>query len=130
MTVIAALAVALGAAIGAPLRWSVERRLVGRLPWGTFAVNIVGSFIVGAVIGTCAALTSSGRMPLSPQLVLFINAGFCGALTTFGGVAAQVLHLAGPGQRRIGVGLAYATGTVVVAIAASALGWQLANTVI
>ena len=45
--------VALGAAVGAPARYLVDRALgrlhPGRFPWGTFAVNVVGSFVLGLV---------------------------------------------------------------------------------
>ena len=47
-----ALAVALGAAIGAPARYLLDRfvqdRLTGVFPWGTFAVNLLGSFVLEA----------------------------------------------------------------------------------
>ena len=46
-----ALLVALGAAVGAPLRFLAGRLLDRRLHWGTLAVNLVGSFVLGALVG-------------------------------------------------------------------------------
>jgi len=87
-------AVALGAAIGAPLRFLLERgleRLAGpALPWGTLAANLGGSALAGAVIGASRA----GSLP--PGAVLLLATGFCGALTTFSGFAAQVFQLTLP----------------------------------
>jgi CrcB protein len=75
------LLVVLGAAVGAPLRYLTDRAVQSghdsRLPWGTFAVNVTGSFGVGVVAG----LASTGGA--SPQVVALLGTGFCGALTTF-----------------------------------------------
>jgi len=84
-------AVALGAAIGAPLRYLVEvavqvrvlrqgRTLQARtgFPWALLIVNVAGCAIAGIVVGTSPA----ARLPL---LV-----GFCGALTTYSGFAAHL----------------------------------------
>jgi CrcB protein len=87
VTPLAVLLVALGAAVGAPLRFLVERRLAGAYPWGTFVVNVVGSAVLGGLVA--ASGTSS-----STPVVALVGTGFCGALTTFGGYAAQVLDLA------------------------------------
>ena len=85
------LLVALGAAVGAPLRYAVERLLTSSYPWGTFAVNVAGSAVLGALVGLVAVDpdTSAARTWLA-----LVGVGFCGALTTFGGFAAQVLDLA------------------------------------
>jgi len=52
------LLVACGAVVGAPLRFLTDRALKqwvpGRFPWGTFAVNIVGSLILGVVAGAAS----------------------------------------------------------------------------
>lgn len=81
------LAIIIGAAIGAPLRYTVDRWVQGRtagltigdgrwgmVPWGLFAVNVAGSAIAGLVLATT-----------SGDLRLLLLSGFCGALTTFSG---------------------------------------------
>ncbi|MGW6277687.1 fluoride efflux transporter CrcB [Kribbella sp. NPDC055071] len=91
--------VALGAAVGAPLRFLVDKHLVARLllgtrietplPWGTFSVNILGSFVLGLLAGVS-----------NHTLVLLIGTGFCGAFTTYSTFAAETTALASSGHHR------------------------------
>ena len=91
MTALTVLLVAVGAAVGAPLRYVVERRLSGAYPWGTWVVNVVGSAVLGATAGY---LAGTGASTSTTALLALVGTGFCGSLTTFGGFAAQVLDLA------------------------------------
>ena len=96
MTPAVVVAIVLGAVVGAPLRYAVERRLAGSWPWGTFAVNVAGSLVLGALVGV---LTARDDLSGSSTLLALVGTGFCGSLTTFGGYAAQVLDLAvAPGE--------------------------------
>lgn len=85
------LAVAVGGALGAPLRYLVDHVTVAALgvrwPYGTFLVNVTGSAILGVVTGV--AMVSG----IPPELKLLIGTGFCGALTTFGGFILQAVDL-------------------------------------
>lgn len=84
------LALCLGAALGAPLRYMVEVRLRARwgaFPWGTLAVNVVGSAVLGVLAG------ASATRGVPPAVVSGVGAGFCGALTTYSGFAAGVVRL-------------------------------------
>lgn len=89
--------VMLGAAVGAPLRYLTDRAVQRRhdtiFPWGTFSVNMIGSLILGAVIGTARA----GAAPQEVQLGLGV--GFCGALTTYSTLSYETLRLAEDGAR-------------------------------
>jgi len=80
-----------GAAIGAPLRYLSDRAVQSRhdtvFPWGTFAVNVIGSLILGLVTG---AVTAGGA---SPQVQLAVGTGFCGALTTYSTFSYETLRL-------------------------------------
>lgn len=121
MTPLALLLVALGAAVGAPVRFLVERRLAGAYPWGTFVVNVAGSALLGVVV---AAAGTSGSTPV----VALVGIGFCGALTTFGGYAAQVLDLAVaphsvPGGQRLVRSVVYAALSVAVCVAVAAISY-------
>jgi CrcB protein len=116
------LAVAAGAAVGAPVRFAVERWLGAAWPWGTWLVNVVGSAVLGVLVGL-----TSARPDTSVLLVSLVGVGFCGALTTFGGFAAQVLDLAGAPRdvataRRAWRSLGYAHASVggCLAVAAAA----------
>lgn len=80
-----------GAAVGAPLRYLSDRAIQSRhdtvFPWGTFAVNMIGSFILGVITGAV------GTVGASPQTQLALGTGFCGALTTYSAFAHETLHL-------------------------------------
>lgn len=84
-------AVAVGGAAGASVRYIVETWAVSRWgqswPWGTFAVNIIGSLILGIALGGVLA----SELPRWASLLL--ATGFCGALTTFSSFALQVVDL-------------------------------------
>lgn len=105
-----ALLVALGAAVGAPLRYLAGRLLDRRLHWGTLAVNLAGSATLGALLG--AAVDGD---PLA-----LLGTGFCGGLTTYSSFAVQAVR---GGRRR---GTAYAVTTVTGCLAAATLGHLLA----
>jgi CrcB protein len=124
-----ALLVALGAALGASVRFAVERRLVASYPWGTWLVNVAGS----AVLGALAAVVASGDAGPSPaSVVALVGTGFCGSLTTFGGFAAQVLDLAvGPvdalRSSRAWRALGYGSVSVVACVAVAAAAYGVAT---
>lgn len=105
------LLVALGAAVGGAIRHACAVRWDADLPRGTFAVNVVGS----GLIGVFAALSLGG------QAWALLATGLCGGLTTFSSLAVQSVDA--PPAR----GLAYAATTVVAAVAACALGFALAS---
>jgi CrcB protein len=86
--------VALGGALGTLLRFSlnllITARLGERMPWGTIAINVTGSF----AIGLFAALTGpGGRLPISADMRLFVLVGLCGGYTTFSSFSLQTLAL-------------------------------------
>lgn len=109
-----ALLVVLGAAVGAPLRYLTDRALRVRfgaaLPWGTFAVNVAGSALLGLLVGAAAP----------PALLTALGTGFCGALTTYSTFGAETLELAEQG--RWGRAALNAIGSVLACLAAAALG--------
>ncbi len=114
--------VALGAAVGAPLRYLTDRG-IQRLhpsvfPWGTFTVNLVGSFVLGALTGAGTA----------PAVAALVGTGFCGALTTYSTFAYETFGLA---ERRVdGAAAANLVGSVAAGVVAAALGWALTRVLI
>lgn len=84
MTAVDALLVALGAAVGAPLRYLVShwsRAGLHAVPTvGTIAVNVLGSFVLGLLVGSA----------LDGRWLALVGVGFCGALTTFSTLALEV----------------------------------------
>ena len=81
----AVLLVAVGAAVGAPLRflvdrWAREHSAAGTV-LGTLVVNVVGSFVIGVV---------AGWPDVAWWVVPLVAVGFCGALTTFSTLAFEL----------------------------------------
>ena len=113
------LLVALGAAVGAPLRFLTDRvlaHLTGHdLPWGTFAVNVAGS---GLAVFLAVAVTDSG-------LTALLVVGFCGALTTFSTLSYETLVLVETGRWRHA--LANIAANLGCGLAAGMAGYGLAQ---
>ncbi|MEU3916598.1 fluoride efflux transporter CrcB [Streptomyces sp. NPDC029004] len=91
------LLVALGAAIGAPLRFLTDRAVQTRhdsvFPWGTFAVNVVGCLVLGVLTGAVTARAASSHVQL------FLGTGLCGALTTYSTFSYETLRLVEDGAK-------------------------------
>jgi fluoride exporter len=85
------LLVILGAVVGAPARYlidrSVQRRHDTAFPWGTFAVNMSGSFLLGFL----AAGTRAFGLPAEVSALL--GTGLCGALTTYSTFGYETVRL-------------------------------------
>ena len=115
-----ALLVALGAAFGAPVRWWLDqhvRRLAGdAFPWGTLLINVVGSLVLGVVLGATA-----GRSDV--HVVALVGTGFCGGFTTFSSFGFETFRLAEDGE--IVAATMNAMVSVAVGVAAAAVGWAL-----
>lgn len=119
---LAVLLVAGGSAVGAPARYLVEemvrRHGPAALPWGTWLVNVSGSFAAGLLAG--AAI----RMPLPEHLVLAAGTGFLGSYTTFSTFVWQAVALVE--SRAVVHAVLTVAGSVVVGLVAAALGLVLA----
>src|SRR5687767_3321430 len=84
-------AVGVGAALGAWLRWGLSIALnsvVVSLPLGTLASNLIGGYLIGVAV---EVVTSHSL--LSPEWRLFIITGFLGGLTTFSTFSAEAVGL-------------------------------------
>jgi fluoride exporter len=83
--------VALGSALGAPTRYVLDRLVQSRhervFPWGTFTVNVTGSFALGVLV----ALAS--RQSVEAWLVPAVGIGFLGSYTTFSTFTWETLRL-------------------------------------
>jgi len=117
------LLVVIGAAVGAPLRYLTDRTVQKRhdtvFPWGTFAVNVCGSFILGLV----TAAASAGAV--SPHVQLLLGTGLCGALTTYSTFSFETLRLA---EERAGFyAVANAAGSVAAGLGSAFTGVAVAQ---
>lgn len=113
------LLVALGAAVGAPLRL-LAARVAGRdgrdPAMGTLAVNVAGSVALGLLLGLA---------DVPAGVVALVGSGFSGALTTFSTFGADVLRLRAEGSP--GRSLVYVAGTLVLGIGAAAAAYLVAR---
>jgi CrcB protein len=102
--------VILGAAVGAPLRYLADRAVQARhdsvFPWGTFTVNVAGSFVLGLLIHGVAVHAVSGSVNA------LLGTGLCGALTTYSTFGYETVRLL---EERV---RAYAVLNVVASVVA------------
>jgi len=110
--------VVLGAVIGAPLRFVLDRFITFRtasspVPIGLLVVNVLGSAILGLVLGLH-----------QPTLTLVAGSGFCGALTTFSGFAWESSQL---WQERRGAFWVFVLSMVTACALAFWLTWTIAS---
>ncbi len=117
-------AVALGAALGAVLRWAAGAWMNSAwygFPLGTLAVNCAGGFMIGV------ALISFERWP-SELPRAFVITGFLGGLTTFSAFSGESLHLLQRGQLVMAV--LHAAAHVLGSLACVAVGYALARSIL
>jgi CrcB protein len=108
----------LGGGLGSALRYWIGQYLNSPkydFPYGTFLVNIVGSLLIGLILGFTFKVHS-----LSDNFILFIAVGFCGGFTTFSAFAFDnLLYLKSGDFTSFAI---YTTGTLLVGFAAVFVG--------
>lgn len=112
------LAVGVGAALGAWLRWGLGiwlNALQPNMPLGTLAANLVGAYLVGLAIAFFVQ-----HPGLTPEWRLFVVTGFLGGLTTFSTFSAEVFTLLS--RQQLGFALSAITLHVVGSLAMTGLG--------
>jgi len=112
------LAVGIGAALGAWLRWMLGigfNPKVPMLPLGTLAANLIGGYVIGIAVETLSRNTG-----LPPEVRLFVITGFLGGLTTFSTFSAEATALLQTGQ--LGWALLHTLTHLVGSIALTFLG--------
>ena len=116
------LLIAVGGAAGAVSRYAlqvwVDGLAGGRLPWGTFAVNISGSFLLGVVFALAI-----DRAVISPEVRVPLMIGFIGSYTTFSTLMLESWRLVEEGD--LFFALANLAGSVVVGMVALVAGLAL-----
>lgn len=89
--------VSLGAIVGANARYIISRYMAKILgpafPYGTLAINVVGSFIVGWFM-----IWTTERVLVDPRWRLLVVVGFCGGFTTFSSYAFESMAYFEQGQ--------------------------------
>jgi len=116
--VITLLWVALGSALGAPARYLLDRFIQARheraLPWGTWTINISGSFVLGLLVGSASSLG------LDSWVLAAAGTGFLGSYTTFSTFPWVTLRL--PAARPCLAAAANVALSLVVGLAAVTAG--------
>jgi CrcB protein len=108
--------------VGAPARYLTDRYIQARhdtvFPWGTFTVNVVGSFTLGLL--TAAA----SRHGLPKPVVAVAGTGFCGALTTYSTFSYETVRLLQ--DRSHFYALANVVASIIAGLGAAVCGAALA----
>lgn len=119
------LLVCTGGALGSGARFLVASAMLRALgpafPYGTLTVNVVGSFLLGAIM-TAAALTAA----VPPDLRLFLSAGVMGGFTTYSSFNYETLTLAAQGRplaAALNVGVTLAACLVAGAMGIALVRW-------
>jgi len=119
--VTALLLVAAGGGLGAVLRFVTDRTVQAKhdtvFPWGTFAVNAVGSLLLGFLV------TGATRGGVPADALALLGTGMCGALTTYSTFAYETFRLAEQGARF------FAVANVLATVATTLGGVSLGRTV-
>jgi CrcB protein len=107
--------VILGAAIGAPARFVIDQylRKFSNAPWGTFTVNVLGSFVIGLTWGATDNTTA------------LVAIGFAGAFTTWSTFMLDI-YLAIE-QKKIKVAIMNYIGSLMLGLFAAALAMNLVS---
>ena len=114
-----------GGAVGAALRFGLSRAvpvIAGVWPWATFATNVLGSFLMGALAFWLARKGAQGE-----QIRLLLGVGVLGGFTTFSAFSLEIAQMIENGQLAMAFG--YAVASVLVALTALFAGVALAKAV-
>ena len=116
----AVVSVGIGGALGSMLRFVVTvlaaRWFGAGFPWGTLAVNLIGSFILGVI----AEFAITGALGISPQVRIFIGVGILGGFTTFSSFTYDTLTLVRDGSTPLALG--YVLASIALGLIAVYLG--------
>lgn len=118
--------IGIGGFLGSVARYylteAVQVRFLSNWPYGTFAVNVTGCFLIGII------LVAAERTPVSPELRLFLTTGLCGGLTTFSSFSLEMVNLLRGGQ--LLYALSYAAFSLLLGLAAVWIGLAVGRMVV
>lgn len=120
------LLVSFGGGAGSVLRYLLSLAVPSNqshvFPWATAGANLLGCFLIGLLMAVL-----SKNIQMSTELKLLLITGFCGGFTTFSTFSAETLQLFQNGYTVLA--LAYIGASVVLGLAAVALGFLFAQVI-
>lgn len=118
------LLVGLGGGLGSILRYLSGRFIINNIsahfPWGTFAVNIAGCFLIGIFWGLAFKTFNTNE-----DWKLFLMAGLCGGFTTFSAFTLEGIGLLK--ENKLLLFLLYVGGSVLIGLLATLIGMRLSR---
>ena len=115
--------VELGGGIGAALRYLTSEWISNEgFPYATFAVNLVGSFLMGALAIALA------EQVISKDLALLFGTGLLGGLTTMSAFSVETIRLIE--EQQTGIAASYVGLTMVLCPLLAFIGWKLSETIL
>ncbi|MDA8887935.1 fluoride efflux transporter CrcB [Hellea sp.] len=119
--------VAIGGALGASARYSlsllISKIYISDYPLGTITVNILGSFLMGFIVGWL-----SSKVNDASNLMLFLGVGLLGGFTTFSTFSLEAFSMYE--KKDYGLFITYISSSVFLSIGALILGLILARKVL
>lgn len=128
---VASLNVAAGGAAGSVLRYQLGRAVThlagpaNAFPWGTLAVNIIGSLMMGALVGWLARGTMAA--PAAESMRLLVGVGLLGGFTTFSAFSSELVTMMHRGQALMALG--YGATSLIAGMAAILIGLVAAQSI-
>ncbi len=114
--------VALGGGIGATLRYMTSEWVSSDgFPWATLCVNLVGSFLMGAL-----AIGLAENM-ISKDIALLLGTGLLGGLTTMSAFSVETIQMIE--QQEMGLAAGYVGATMLFCPLLALFGWKLSGTI-
>jgi fluoride exporter len=107
--------IGMGGLVGAILRYAISNKINLSLPYGTFFVNIIGSFVLGYLF----------YQGMSENMYAFLGIGFCGAFTTYSTFKLEAFQLI-KSKGKI-VSFTYLIMSYLCGIGFAVLGYLFAN---
>ena len=114
------LSISIGGVLGASIRWIVVEHLGdSSFPWAIFAINVIGSAILGCLVAELLA----ERTHFQKELIVAGAAGFCGSLTTFSVFALEIANRLKSGE--ILIGLSYGLMSIILGLVSAWWGYTI-----
>lgn len=119
--------IAIGSAMGGNARYWLGQWVMAQpwsvgLPWGTFLINVTGSFLLGFI---AVVVLEQQNPPIRKDVYLLLGTGFCGGYTTFSSFEWETLQLIREGHWPLAA--VYVVSSCLIGLAGVALGATLAN---